>query len=63
MFRKSDFEKGARIKLSVRDSLLVMELLENPPPPNAKMRKAARALLRQTRTTQRKAGDADLSVD
>ena len=33
-----------RVKLTRRDSLRVMELLENPPVPNAKLRKAARAL-------------------
>lgn len=37
-----------RLKLSKRDSLLVMELLENPPPANAKLRKAARALLERS---------------
>jgi hypothetical protein len=45
-------EKGAivieeykRVKLTQRDSQLVMKLLENPPLPNEKLRKAARALL------------------
>ncbi len=33
-----------RLKLSKRDSVLVMNLLDNPPPANAKLRKAARAL-------------------
>jgi len=37
-------EEHERVKLSKRDSLLVLKLLENPPPPNAKLRKAARAL-------------------
>jgi uncharacterized protein (DUF1778 family) len=37
-------EEHERVKLSERDSLLVMELLENPPAPNAKLRKAARAM-------------------
>jgi uncharacterized protein (DUF1778 family) len=37
-------EEHERVKLSQRDSLLVMELLENPPAPHAKLRKAARAL-------------------
>ncbi len=32
------------VKLTQRDSRLVMELLENPPAPNARLRKAARAL-------------------
>ena len=33
-----------QVKLSERDSLRVLELLENPPPPNAKLRKAVRAM-------------------
>jgi len=37
-------EEHERVKLTRRDSRLVMELLENPPAPNAKLRKAARAL-------------------
>jgi uncharacterized protein (DUF1778 family) len=37
-------EEHERLKLTERDSRLVMELLENPPAPNAKLRKAARAL-------------------
>jgi uncharacterized protein (DUF1778 family) len=37
-------EEHERVKLTERDSRLVMELLENPPAPNAKLRKAARAL-------------------
>jgi uncharacterized protein (DUF1778 family) len=37
-------EEHERAKLTERDSRLVMELLENPPAPNAKLRKAARAL-------------------
>lgn len=37
-------EEHERLKLSKRDSLLVMDLLENPPSANAKLRKAARAL-------------------
>lgn len=41
-------DKHERLKLSKRDSLLVMELLENPPPPNAKLRKAAQALLERS---------------
>ena len=32
------------VKLSSRDSQRVLELLENPPAPNAKLRRAARAL-------------------
>jgi uncharacterized protein (DUF1778 family) len=41
---QSVIEEHERVKLTERDSRLVMELLENPPPPNAKLRKAARAL-------------------
>ena len=41
-------DEHERLKLSKRDSLLVMELLENPPPANAKLRKAARALLERS---------------
>ena len=41
-------DQHERLKLSKRDSLLVMELLENPPPANAKLRKAARALLERS---------------
>ncbi len=41
---QSVIEEHERVKLSERDSQLVMELLENPPAPNAKLRKAARAL-------------------
>ncbi len=37
-------EEHERVKLSQRDSRLVMELLENPPAPNAKLRTAARGL-------------------
>ena len=41
---QSVIEQHERLKLSERDSLMVMALLENPPKPNAKLRKAARAL-------------------
>ncbi len=37
-------EEHERVKLSQRDSRRVLDLLENPPAPNAKLRKAARAL-------------------
>ena len=37
-------EEHERVKLTKRDSWLVMELLEHPPAANAKLRKAARAL-------------------
>lgn len=39
-------EKAEHIRLSERDSLRVLDLLENPPKPNAKLRAAARALKR-----------------
>lgn len=41
---RSVIEEHERLTLTPRDSLLVLDLLENPPPPNAKLRKAARAL-------------------
>jgi uncharacterized protein (DUF1778 family) len=37
-------DQSERLKLSERDSRLVLELLENPPAPNARLLKAARAL-------------------
>lgn len=40
----SVIEEHERIKLTGRDSRLVLELLENPPAPNAMLKKAARAL-------------------
>ena len=44
---ESVIEKADRVRLSGRDSLRVLELLENPPAPNAKLRAAARALPRR----------------
>ena len=41
---QSVIEDHERVRLTGRDSRLVMELLENPPAPNAKLRKAARAM-------------------
>jgi uncharacterized protein (DUF1778 family) len=41
---KSVIEEHERVRLTQRDSRLVMELLENLPAPNAKLRKAARAM-------------------
>ena len=35
-------EQSERIELSARDSLRVLELLENPPKPSAKLRAAAK---------------------
>ena len=37
-------EEAERIVLSERDSLMVLDLLENPPAPNAKLRAAIAAL-------------------
>jgi len=37
-------EAADQLKLSVRDSLRVLELLENPPPANAKLRAASMAM-------------------
>ena len=37
-------EQAEQMQLSERDSLRVLELLENPPPPNEKLLAAARAL-------------------
>jgi uncharacterized protein (DUF1778 family) len=37
-------EAADHLKLSERDSLLVLALLENPPAPNAKLRAAAAAM-------------------
>ena len=37
-------ERAEHIKLSERDSLKVLDVLENPPAPNAKLRAAAKAL-------------------
>lgn len=41
---RSVIEEYERVKLTGRDSLLVLDLLENPPAPNAKLRKAGRAM-------------------
>jgi uncharacterized protein (DUF1778 family) len=41
---QSVIEKHERVKLTERDSRRVLELLENPPAPNPKLRKAARAM-------------------
>ena len=42
-------EESERIVLSERDSRLVMALLENPPPPNAKLRAAIAGLPKPAR--------------
>ena len=41
---KTVIAEAEHIQLSERDSLRVLDLLENPPKPNAKLRAAARAL-------------------
>jgi uncharacterized protein (DUF1778 family) len=41
-------EEHERLKLTQRDSRLVMELLEHPPAANAKLRKAARSMPKRT---------------
>ncbi|MFO0426524.1 MAG: DUF1778 domain-containing protein [Planctomyces sp.] len=40
-------DEHERVKLSQRDSRRVLDLLENPPAPNSKLRKAARSLPKQ----------------
>ena len=40
-------EKAEHVQLSERDSLRVLELLENPPKPNARLRAAAKGLPRR----------------
>ncbi len=40
-------ERSEKIRLSERDSLRVLDMLENPPAPNARLRAAARALARR----------------
>ena len=41
---KAVIEQADHVQLSERDSLRVLDLLENPPAPNAKLLAAARAL-------------------
>jgi uncharacterized protein (DUF1778 family) len=41
---KAVIEHADHVQLSGRDSLRVLDLLENPPAPNARLRAAARAL-------------------
>jgi uncharacterized protein (DUF1778 family) len=41
---KTVIEEAERSRLSERDSLLVLDLLENPPAPNAKLRAAIAAM-------------------
>jgi uncharacterized protein (DUF1778 family) len=44
---KDVIEEVERVQLSKRDSLRVLDLLENPPAPNARLLAAARALPRR----------------
>jgi uncharacterized protein (DUF1778 family) len=44
---KAVIAEADRVQLSARDSLRVLELLENPPAPNAKLRATARRLPRR----------------
>ena len=44
---KAVIEKADHLQLSERDSLRVLDLLENPPAPNARLMAAARKLYRQ----------------
>jgi uncharacterized protein (DUF1778 family) len=41
---RSVIDQAERLRLSGRDSLLALDLLENPPAPNAKLMAAAKAL-------------------
>lgn len=41
-------EEAERVKLSGRDSLRVLDMLENPPKPNKRLLAAAKALLKKT---------------
>ena len=41
-------EESERLQLSEQDSMRVLELLEHPPPPNARLLAAAQALPRRT---------------
>jgi len=45
---KAVIQEADRLRLSARDSLRVLELLENPPAPNARLLAAAEALPRQS---------------
>jgi len=45
---KAVIQEADQLQLSARDSLRVLELLENPPAPNARLLAAARALPEQS---------------
>ena len=42
--KHTDLEEADHVRLSERDSLRVLDLLENPPAPNARLLAAAQAL-------------------
>jgi uncharacterized protein (DUF1778 family) len=45
---KDIIEESEHLQLSERDSVRVLDLLENPPPPNARLLAAAQALPRRS---------------
>jgi uncharacterized protein (DUF1778 family) len=45
---RSVIRQHERVKLTRRDSRLVLDLLENPPAPNARLRRVARAMPSQS---------------
>jgi uncharacterized protein (DUF1778 family) len=45
---KAVIEQADHVQLSERDSLRVLDLLENPPRPNTKLLAAARAMLKRS---------------
>ena len=45
---KAVIKEAEHVQLSERDSLQVLDLLENPPAPNAKLRAASKVLPRQS---------------
>jgi uncharacterized protein (DUF1778 family) len=45
---KAVIEEAERVQLSERDSLRVLDLIENPPAPNSRLRAAARSLPRRS---------------
>jgi len=53
---KAVIEESERIILSKRDSLLVLNLIENPPPPNARLSAAIAAIPRLSSKPKRKRG-------
>jgi len=52
-------ERTEHIKLSERDTLLVLDLLENPPPPNAKLKAAIRAWAENQKKLEEMQNDSD----